>query len=736
MFSLISDAVDTSKLSQASVADIDTYFIRIPHAHGSGKPGGGLVLILVGARTGAAVGSLALRMSELLKGDERVPSSSKKPAAFTSSVRCARELRDVVNGCMHPSVRDEYRIDPNKPFVPANLLSYARVMAEDTVHLNADVVQAVSSNAHAVLNPFFSLNVHRMLCSVNILPAFPHAQFLCPDLEGGIFVGTSIRFSRLPPGCRAFQMSIAKLTATQIFPDVLPGEGYLQTLMPSEVIAATAGMTYSQLCDAILEGRATGVETHPVFVNPMRYGDIPEAQAAASMEMRYLSDICAKMESLRKEGAPEEEIREQLIASMEKAMSTMQSDIRDTPNGPRTIAAELYRGLRAHGLHFLPPKRRPCYGEDAFIAWILGEFQKIGMLAHDVTIGLRMLVCYMTTLISDNGGVQLVFTGIPGDGKTFTVIRVMVRIITSMVCLSSASRHAFESSSSGAGLRYNCAAFDDVSPGFFVGLEQVYKQLLAGLAELQRLRNNDFRDPSTDDGDSRGSSSAAPCFVVMTSNYLLQDIVGTSESGSVTAGVNAFQSRMFNFRIPPHRDPLRDVTSLNAARLSHDEEMAAASPLRFYYACCSFVALLVNHKIIHCGQNVESTRLAASLIAALKSISGNTEPIDQRVSLHAQTLPVVAAIMSQVFERIVMGGPHIAAASAADLCALFYDIANSLVPTVHNTIFGTSLAMEGALSVASHSSVLLEHILQVVKPGMPRCVQCMMYLCPRVCVCV
>lgn len=445
-----------------------------------------------------------------------------------------------------------------------------------------------------------------------------------------------------------------------------------------------AHMTPKDLCAAVLEQRPTRVDRPAVFDNPVRLNaTLYEEIDTLSYSMTYLRHIEDRIRRARDERMDASRLKEVTVEQFSRMLQFMCDDHVGTPDGPRSAAVCVRKGLCQHGLHFLPPEQRPCKGEGAYIAWILQQFDLLGMSVHHVSIGLRMLMAVLTTYTSDDGGVQLFFTGVPSEGKTFTVDTIMRRVIPSMAGISTLSSRALDSAAAACLLRYNVVAIDDVPRRFFAKMPQELKHLTGRQTSVGRLVNTQGRADSHHCG-----VTVSPAAVVATSNFLLKDIVEAAEKGSV--GHSAFCSRFYNFSLPVASLGLPGVTA--QPRDGAETEDKKASALRFFYACCTVVAVCVSAKIIATPVlHDEHTSLVRDISDGFRRVCPAFKSADNRSAMHMISLSIASAIMEQVFERVVMGGKHHMGAEVRDFCDVLYDIARSLVPTEKNIVFGVSL---------------------------------------------
>ncbi|MBS0290888.1 MAG: hypothetical protein JSS07_12750, partial [Proteobacteria bacterium] len=717
---------------------VDVYFVRVPGSCAAAAEDRGLVAVIIG------VGSLATMQTWTL-GLRKILSARGHGAKAVGGCDASHFGR-LLNACMHPRIFTRAGLPTGDNYMYDDLTSYVDDIAAQHVQaeqqqqqgggggdgvalvVTREALQGVEAvEPRKLLNPFLALNARRVCVSETVLDVWPSASFLCSDLEGSVFRDDGrLDFGALPEACRVYRMALGDMSTDAFFPDQLPKTEQLAQLLQGmypSLGSVLAGKTRAEICESVLEGRATGLtaeEGGPVtFPHPLRgHPSLTEEVTSGTLSMGYLSEIEGRIARARGRGVDAEELRRLMVRSFALATNLMMTDKDDTPYGPQCVAREMLAGLRKHGLHFVRPRDRPCGGSGAWVGWVLQQLDRLGMLTHDVSIGLRMLMATLTTHMCDDGGVQLFLTGAASDGKTFAVGELLRRVVVSLQPMSSVSKRALDSAQLGVLLRNNVAFFDDVKPGMLEGIETEMKLLMGRKTKAGRATNMDFNKPQ-EGGQKAGSGAAvkmmpSPSSVVMTSNFLLRDVVAGSEKGIV--GGSAFESRMFNYKLKPVRLEGRDVTLLSEARAGEEQEHEDSSALRYFYSCCSFVALCMSAKIVPMPVMSGHGELVRALSGEFRKLCAAFLSDDQRVMMHMNNLPIAAAIMEQVYERVVMGGTDAnQRAELTDLCEIFYDIAESLLPTVEHVVFGASMVMDSANGLRDQASVVAGQLLAVVR---------------------
>lgn len=350
---------------------MDVFYVRVPGNVANPVENHGIVCLFLCLYTLRDLGTMSLLLHK----------RAHELSLRASSVRSVYNLGDagevacVINECIHPRMPPSTRLSPGIGYSTADYSGFVdgltQTAATDTgvggpaqrPFITAEMFADVCANkASHLLNPFLALNSRRICLTENILPIWPGAGFICHDADACIFQDdNSINFGLLPAGCRAFRINMSALADSTFFPDQLPLDEVLLKFLPQELRHVAGSMSSQDMRDAIIEGRPTGVDSCPFFINPVyNKPALSEEVSTGSMAMRYLSDIEARISKLRSSDVTEEVIREQSIRAFLDAVLTMSSDVLDTPVGPRSAAKEVLAGLRRHGLHFLTPKNRPC----------------------------------------------------------------------------------------------------------------------------------------------------------------------------------------------------------------------------------------------------------------------------------------------------------------------------------------------------------------------------------------
>lgn len=717
---MATNGIDTSP-------DVDTYFIRIPDV-------GFLVLICI--RTLLTMHTWSANICKVLRDHQKAASQPRRPPDVIENM--AFFVR-ILNGCIHPrtahvpqcpvllDLTSTYAIDDATSFADMALATAKKIIrareqsdssrgasntatndsaatAEWPFVSHEIIEQIIETRPQALANPFLALCVHRVLTSV-LLGAWRNTDFIATDLDGVCIIkrDNSIDFSRLPDGIVAYRINLQEIAEGWLFPDQLPPVSQLKDALLKQ--DPLFGRAFSDMPDdelrihILLElpaERVPGLR----FFNPVAgTGMYVESTNIGTFDMPYMPFFAARIQDAVDAGMPPDTLREFIVTQFEYCINTMADDAQSTPDCPRGAANIIRDGVSTLGLHFLDHAKRPCT-TSAWIAWLLDQFNNMGISVHHTSICLRALTGVLTTYSSDNGGVQQIFTGVPGDGKTFTCDTKLREIFPSMASFSSISGQGVFSAEAQHGIRLNTVFWDEMNPKSFEKGEMpfnVFKIITACKSLARRQRCMDFTDKSTTkDSSSRGANNVAPTPVafLIASNYELREILAPYEM-NLFQDASAGKSRLCNHILPSgvsHGN--RDMLNLGLAKANKIIENLTSQNVRFFFATCTVVAMFLCERLIPMAHSVEHIYYVHKLVQAFSTACPSYPSKDNRTMMHMISLPFSAAIMEQVYERVLNGKRPKINATLRDLCYILYDISVSLVPSLENIVFGCSMMFD------------------------------------------
>lgn len=599
----------------------------------------------------------------------------------------------------------------------------------------------------SLLNPLLAMSIHRTLVSENLyaLTGDASLSYLASDIEGSIFdaVPGYIDFSRVPANVRVFPIAIEQMAPAYLFPGVLPCRTqlirYFEQCGLHDVSRAAARLSDSALATAII--MESPIDPHSphsgVFFNPIgRMCMVKETDVRVMKQMPYLTSAADSLALLRSDAeidAPT--IRTAFVRTVASCIRQMASGDSNTPRSINCAASIVLDGLSTIGLHSIPPSAR-LSETGAWIAWALSVLNAMNVSRQHTSVGLRWMESTLTTFVSAHGGYHIALSGMPSDGKTYTINTLMRMLAPYMEAIMTASQQAFTSRDameSSRGIMFVDEADRNSIP------PSVMKILAGRETESRRARNDDFKK-----GERAASDGTIPTLAIVLATNLDKASLfadrpeggrqkptygrprseysyGSSSSDTRTSDPvsDALHSRFGFFSLRGSTIPISEMLgrideSGTSARIAK-----TAAPLTFFYNVAVVICTLVREGVITPPISFEKASIIQRLHDYFIAQRGNIPQMDNRTPVRFTTTALVSAILEQVYERIMQGGEHIPTATVEQLSELIYDISLSVVPTKENILFGAAMVYEAMLDSLSGKDLLPAALLDALSAARP-----------------
>lgn len=700
IINILTWATFTANTSDKGVGLTQTDVPRIFLIHN--PPHGVVIVFAVPTAAGARAWSECMQANMARpKSKKPHPGGGAAAAAVPEGAVTGAMLRDQLNACM---AGGGAWMDETAPHMNTTTLvafaSILTVLAADDGPPVGDEVPAAGTNAPvlarldfatvqtlmrrgATLNPMVCLGLGSQAgeALAQRMGAF---SFLCPELPGSIFdVHNNITFANLPPGVEMYE--VGEIPGIGLsWPWVAPPADAVRAAFDGAeemVRAAVRKCDDDTLSEAIVTGRPVfvqtdaGVEIPVVIHHPRTRGVVIERPRTRGMfNMEYFGDVCTTFRRyiatagrdmpVGDRVATRDRFTELLVALggvITRAVSTMADDTQDTPISCNVLASDLGRLLSTVGMHCLPKHKRPCT-DGAHLAFEHEIFLLLGAGSTTCDVAIPVMYAGLSVYATFKGSVNLVISGRPGTGKTYTMMDLIPLVFHIIIVTGFSPKAMFATGAfrrfctTMIGLDEGDSLWSNMTPEL-VGL---WKTLLSGLnpkTPHARFTNNDHS--SNADMQSKNSQFLpSPVHITCTTNARsVSDVFANTETHNV-AGLSGLADRVTHIMQRPNdtNESATKIVNASMARVPDEELVRIAAPLRFMYTCVAMVLLLIRGGAVRTPDN---RRRRETLIARVKELCSEagfcSSIMGARTLINITTLATIDAVKREVFERIIMG---------------------------------------------------------------------------------